>query len=113
MQPNEKFRLAQVETNKICGVLPEKRQTDYDSWLLKVKEFRGLVENDIVPNFSALQGRVKSVNKSCKQRIFYKMSVIYSANILFHNLHTFTVSQTSTPNAAHSLSLFNGKNEFY
>lgn len=31
MQPNEKFRLAQVETNKICGVLPEKRQTDAES----------------------------------------------------------------------------------
>lgn len=58
MQPNEKFRLAQAETNKICEILSEKRQTDYDSWLLKVKEFRGLVENDIVPNFIALQGRV-------------------------------------------------------
>lgn len=61
MQPNEKFRAAQIETNKICEILAEKRQNEFDQWFLKLKELRECVENDTLPNFnrSQIQGELK------------------------------------------------------
>lgn len=57
MQPNEKFRAAQIETNKICEILAEKGQNEYDQWLLKLQELREYVESDIIPNFNGIQNQ--------------------------------------------------------
>lgn len=50
MTQNEKFYSAEVETKKICEILTEKSQVDYDLWILKLKEFRVCVENNQMPN---------------------------------------------------------------
>lgn len=51
--PNEKFHYAEVETKKICEILAEKSQVDYDRWLLILKEFRVFVENNQLPNIQS------------------------------------------------------------
>lgn len=48
MNPNEKFRAAEKETKKICEILAEKSQIEFDQWMEKLKKFRISVEkNDL------------------------------------------------------------------
>lgn len=46
---NEKFNKAAVETKKICEVLAEKPQKEFDEWLGILKVFRSSVENNQQP----------------------------------------------------------------
>lgn len=50
MESNEMFREAETETKKICEVLAEKTQAEYDEWLLQLKQFRKRLEDNDMPN---------------------------------------------------------------
>lgn len=49
LTPNEKFNKAAFETKKICEILAEKSQKEFDEWLETLKIFRNSVEKNQRP----------------------------------------------------------------
>lgn len=49
MTSRQKFRQAESHSKKICEIMSEKTQSDYDVWLQRLKEFRHCIENDEIP----------------------------------------------------------------
>lgn len=49
MNCNEKFRIAETESKKICEIMAEKPQIEYDAWLQQLKNFRHDIEHKILP----------------------------------------------------------------
>lgn len=52
LTPNEKFNKAAIETKKICEVLAEKPQKEFDEWLETLKIFRSSVEKNQRPKIA-------------------------------------------------------------
>lgn len=56
MTSNEKFRAAEQVTKKICEIMAEKSQAEFDQWMQKMKFIRECVENNDLEAVPIAQG---------------------------------------------------------
>lgn len=50
LTPNEKFNKAELEAKRICQIISEKSEEQYDEWLQKLKDFRSCAETNKLPD---------------------------------------------------------------
>ncbi|XP_055307121.1 uncharacterized protein LOC129571354 [Sitodiplosis mosellana] len=107
MTPNEKFHYAEVETKKVCEILSEKSQADYDLCLLKLKELRVCVEKNQIPNIQSPASQVHASTQTQILRPLKRAADASKSNEKEATLGEATVPHASTSNQGYELRSLN------